>query len=141
MRSKTSGIAAMSSWPPRRVRSDRRPSSSRCRSGMPVEKPGSGLGCADPVMIDLGPGVSFPLRGQIDRIDKVGTDIYCIWDYKTGSARSYEDQEYLNRGRQVQHCPVRHCRRADSPDRIGRPSQGGYQAGYYFPTKRGEGRR
>ncbi len=107
--------------------------------GMPEEKPGSDMGTADPVMIDLGHGVSFPLRGQIDRIDEMGKDIYCIWDYKTGSARGYEDQKYLYKGRQVQHALY-----AIAAEKILRDRLGGdprvLSSGYYFPTKRGEGR-
>jgi hypothetical protein len=42
------------------------------------------LAQADPVVIDLGKGLRFRLRGRIDRIDQVGPHSFEIVDYKTG---------------------------------------------------------
>ncbi len=108
--------------------------------GLPQEVPGSGPGTVDPVRIDLGQGVVFSLRGQIDRIDRVGEDVYCIWDYKTGSARGYGEHRYLCRGRQIQHALYAIAAESILRDRLGgRPRV--ELSGYYFPTRRGEGRR
>jgi PD-(D/E)XK nuclease superfamily len=42
------------------------------------------LAQAEPVLIDLGNGLRFRLRGRIDRIDQIGADAFEIVDYKTG---------------------------------------------------------
>ena len=108
--------------------------------GLARWKPGVGIGATDSVRIDFGPGASFLLNGQIDRIDRVSKDVYCIWDYKTGSARGYEEHRYLCKGRQVQHALY-----AIAAEQILKERLGGAprveSSGYYFPTRRGEGRR
>lgn len=108
--------------------------------GLPEELPDPDMGATDPVRIDLGERVSFLLRGKIDRIDRMEPGVYCIWDYKTGSARGYEDHRYLCGGRQVQHALY-----AMAAEQILRDRSGGEPrvklSGYYFPTRRGEGRR
>jgi hypothetical protein len=108
--------------------------------GLSGEVHGSDLGAVDPVRIDLGQGHPFYLRGQIDRIDSMGQDIYRILDYKTGSPRGYGDSQYLCGGRQVQHALY-----AIAAEKILRDRLGGdprvESSVYYFPTKRGEGRR
>jgi len=55
------------------------------------------------VSVPLGSGKSILLRGKIDRIDKVGSSEYHVWDYKTGSSYSYEEKGYVAGGEQVQH--------------------------------------
>ena len=108
--------------------------------GLSRWKPSVGSGSIDPVRIDFGPGVSFLLNGQIDRIDRVGKDVYCIWDYKTGSTRGYEEHRYLCKGRQVQHALYAIAAEQILKDRLGGAPRV-ESSGYYFPTKRGEGRR
>jgi ATP-dependent helicase/nuclease subunit B len=108
--------------------------------GLPGEVHGSDLGAVDPVRIDLGQGLPFYLRGQIDRIDSIGQDIYRIWDYKTGSPRGYDDHRYLCGGRQVQHALYAIAAEKILRDRLGCDPRV-ESAVYYFPTKRGEGRR
>jgi hypothetical protein len=65
--------------------------------------------------------------------------VYCIWDYKTGSARSYEGHVYHG-GRHIQ--PALY---AIAAEQILKDKLGGQprveRAGYYFPTRRGEGQR
>jgi hypothetical protein len=111
--------------------------------GMPFgtpEEPDQEMGSRHPVRIDLGPGPSFSLRGQIDRIDRLGEDAYCIWDYKTGSSRHYGDHEYLCKGRQVQHALYAIAAEKLIRDRLGgRPRV--ERSGYYFPSNKGGGRR
>ena len=108
--------------------------------GLSRWKPRVGNGTTDPIRIDFGPGVSFLLSGQIDRMDRVGEGVYCIWDYKTGSSRGYEGRRYLCKGRQVQHALYAIAAEQILKDRFGgKPIV--ESSGYYFPTKRGEGRR
>jgi ATP-dependent helicase/nuclease subunit B len=108
--------------------------------GLPGKMSGKDMGSADPVRIDLGSGVSFSLRGQIDRIDRVSKDVYCIWDYKTGSSWGYEGRRYLCRGRQIQHALYAIAAEKMLKNRFG-GSPRVESSGYYFPTRKGEGRR
>jgi ATP-dependent helicase/nuclease subunit B len=108
--------------------------------GLSGEVHGSDLGAKDPIRIDLGQGHPFYLRGQIDRIDSMGQDIYRILDYKTGSPRGYDDNRYLYGGQQVQHALYAIAAEKILQDRFGGDPKV-ESAAYYFPTKRGEGRR
>jgi ATP-dependent helicase/nuclease subunit B len=108
--------------------------------GLPGRLQGRDMGSADPVRIDLGSGVSFSLRGQIDRIDRMSKEVYRIWDYKTGSSRGYEGRKYLCGGRQVQHALYAIAAEKILKDRFGGAPRV-ESSGYYFPTRKGEGRR
>ncbi|MCS3940340.1 RecB family exonuclease [Salinibacter ruber] len=56
-----------------------------------------------PATIDLGDGVSFKMRGQIDRINQGDSGELVIWDYKTGSKSPYEgDDAPLQKGEMLQ---------------------------------------
>lgn len=100
----------------------------------------AGAGLPDPVEIEIEPGVAFKLRGIIDRIDQVPGDPprYGVWDYKTGSTFGYQDSQYLNKGRQLQHALY-----AIAAEKIleqaGRSSPVVSEGGYIFPTQKGEG--
>jgi RecB family exonuclease len=100
----------------------------------------AGIGLANPVEIELGSGDKIRLRGVIDRIDRKDDGSFAVWDYKTGSSRKYADHQYLCRGRQVQHALY-----SIAAEKIlatqGVPDPRVQEAGYYFPTERGEGRR
>jgi len=92
------------------------------------------------VEIGLGEGNSFILRGTIDRIDRTGPGTYRILDYKTGSTRPYEGFRSFGKGRVIQHAlyalaaeEVLKREKMDSCPRV-------TESGYYFPTRRGEGR-
>jgi ATP-dependent helicase/nuclease subunit B len=64
---------------------------------------GEPLAQADPIVIDLGPGLRFRLAGQIDRIDQIGASSFEIIDYKTGG---YFENDWLGTfagGRRLQH--------------------------------------
>jgi len=39
--------------------------------------------------------VSFALRGRIDRVDRLPKGTFSVWDYKTGSSRSYDETDLL----------------------------------------------
>ena len=105
------------------------------------------VGQAEPVRIELGQGEAFQLCGRVDRVDRrdgIGErdqHWYQVWDYKTGSAFGYEDEDYWKRGRQVQHAlyavAVEHVLRSQGTD----PEARVITAGYLFPTEKGEGRR
>lgn len=98
------------------------------------------VGYEQPVVIDLGDGAAFRFRGRIDRIDALGGGRYQVWDYKTGSAWGYDADDYVRRGRQVQHAlyalAVEHYLREQ-----GEAGATVIGSGYMFPTERGEGQR
>ncbi len=100
----------------------------------------AGCGLAWPISLDLGDGRSIRFCGIIDRIDKIGRDVYCVWDYKTGSARDYGEQLYFNKGRQIQHAlyaiAAEEILKKEFPGRSPKVKF----AGYLFPSVRGEGR-
>jgi ATP-dependent helicase/nuclease subunit B len=58
---------------------------------------------AEPIVIDLGGGLSFRLAGQIDRIDQVGNNECEIIDYKTGGYWADEWSGTFGGGRKLQH--------------------------------------
>lgn len=45
---------------------------------------------------------SFSLRGRIDRVDRHPDDTVSLWDYKTGSSSTFEDDDLLNEGQFLQ---------------------------------------
>ena len=55
----------------------------------------------DPVILSLSPDITLALRGRIDRVDRTASG-FEIWDYKTGSSRSYSDDDLLNKGLHLQ---------------------------------------
>ncbi len=92
------------------------------------------------IEIPVGAGRSFLLRGVIDRIDRLGPDLYRIVDYKTGSPSTYKDLVEFGRGRIIQHALY-----ALAVEDLFGDRRRGFRAkvkesGYCFPTRRGEGR-
>jgi ATP-dependent helicase/nuclease subunit B len=100
---------------------------------------GEPLARAEPIPIDLGPGLRFRLRGRIDRIDRLTTGDYEAVDYKTGG---YWPAAWAGRfagGRVLQHAlyalaAAELLRAGDAGARVA-------SASYYFPTVRGRGMR
>lgn len=92
------------------------------------------------VEIGLGEERSFVLRGTIDRIDGTGPGTYRILDYKTGSYRPYEGFRSFGKGRVIQHAlyalAAEEILKREKTD----PRARVIETGYYFPTRRGEGR-
>jgi ATP-dependent helicase/nuclease subunit B len=100
---------------------------------------GEALGRREPVRIDLGDGRSFPLRGRIDRLDRLADGTYEAVDYKTGGAflPGGLDAVFAG-GRQLQHAlyalaAVELLRERDPQARV--------VGSYYFPTTRGRRER
>lgn len=98
------------------------------------------LARVDPVRLELGPDLSFLLRGSIDRIDRRADGTYEVVDYKTG--RFYlpggVDATFAG-GRQLQHAlyalVAARLLQAEDPRAVVAASS------YYFPTARGRGQR
>jgi RecB family exonuclease len=82
----------------------------------------------------------FLLRGIIDRIDRTGPGTYRIVDYKTGSSVPFENLVRFGQGRIIQHAlyavAAETFLEGDAPGHRARVTE----SGYYFPTRRGEGR-
>lgn len=56
-----------------------------------------------PFPVDLGEGVSLPLFGKVDRLDRIGPHQYRIYDYKTGSDYGFSQNAYFQGGQRLQH--------------------------------------
>jgi len=99
---------------------------------------GKDLASVTPLEIAV-PGGTFFLEGKIDRIDSEGAGAWAVWDYKTGSERQFKDSMPLNRGRQIQH--ALYARAAAILLRRSGFHVESLRSGYYFPTRKGGGRR
>lgn len=89
--------------------------------------------------IALDDGRAFPLRGFIDRVDRLSADTYRILDYKTGSAAAYENLVEFGRGRNIQHALYAVALEAMLAGRPGGGRPRVTRSGYFFPSRRGEG--
>jgi ATP-dependent helicase/nuclease subunit B len=58
---------------------------------------------AEPIVIDLGNGLSFRLKGRIDRIDQLNPTSFQIVDYKTGGYFEPNWKGVFAGGRRLQH--------------------------------------
>lgn len=93
-----------------------------------------------PVEITLPSKRRFLLSGKIDRIDKVGENIYRIIDYKSGGTYGYSDRDYFKQGRQIQHALYAYaCEMLLRKNNLQNARV--MEGVYLFPTKKGEGRR
>jgi CRISPR/Cas system-associated exonuclease Cas4 (RecB family) len=99
-----------------------------------------GKGMEEPVEVALTPASSFRLRGRIDRIDRVGDGRYRVVDYKTGRYSRYDKLRCFGKGRTLQHVlyalaaeEILKNEGVDERPRV-------VESGYYFPTRRGEGK-
>jgi len=82
----------------------------------------------------------FLLSGIIDRIDKLGENIYRIIDYKSGGTYGYSDRDYFKQGRQIQHALYAYaCEMLLRKNNLQNATV--MEGVYLFPTKKGEGRR
>jgi len=99
-----------------------------------------GEGISESVILEIGPGISFRLKGKIDRIDRKGRGSYRVIDYKTGSYKAYENIKAFGKGKSLQHALY-----AEAAERILKEKKIDEAArvtvtGYSFPTGRGDGR-
>ena len=96
------------------------------------------LDSPDPVEIRLSDEVRFFLRGAIDRVDET-PEGYEVWDYKSGSASSYNAGNLLADGQRLQWALY-----AFALDELlaaqGAPGRTG-RGGYFFPNEREHGLR
>jgi ATP-dependent helicase/nuclease subunit B len=65
--------------------------------------PTESLDQAEPIVIELENGLSFGLRGRIDRIDHIGSSSFQIIDYKTGGYFEPDWKGVFAGGRRLQH--------------------------------------
>ena len=72
------------------------------------ESGGEPMDQAGPVTITL-PGITFPLRGRIDRIDRLPDGTYEVLDYKTGSFYRPKFRKVFRNGRLLQHVLYAHA--------------------------------
>ncbi|MHB1275479.1 MAG: PD-(D/E)XK nuclease family protein [Candidatus Humimicrobiaceae bacterium] len=75
------------------------------------------------------------IAGKIDRVDKADTDEYHVWDYKTGSSYSYEEEGYVCAGRQLQH--ILYAKVIENILKKTNPGAKVTTCGYIFPTEKG----
>jgi len=99
-----------------------------------------GKGMEEPVNVALTPESSFRMRGKIDRIDRVGGNRYRVIDYKTGRYSRYDKLRCFGGGRTLQHAlyslaaeEILKKTGVDASPKV-------VESGYYFPTRRGEGK-
>ncbi len=97
-------------------------------------------GMEEPVEIPIGAINNLRVRGKIDRVDRLGKNRYRVIDYKTGSYAPFEDIICFGRGRFLQH--VLYSVAAENMlVKLGMDEMPVVvESGYYFPTRRGEGR-
>jgi len=83
------------------------------------------------LMVD---GHRVSLRGRIDRVDRGPEGKLVVWDYKTGSASSFEEGNPLDNGAQLQWALYAYA--LENLER-----EGVRASGYYFPTTKEMGTR
>ncbi|MGQ9711534.1 MAG: PD-(D/E)XK nuclease family protein [Desulfotomaculales bacterium] len=99
----------------------------------------AGLGLPGPVTLHLPDGSSVKLRGKIDRLDETDHG-YLVLDYKTGSHKTFREEDYVRRGRQLQHA-LYAIAAEEILRREGKAAAVVPEAGYYFATEKGDGWR
>jgi ATP-dependent helicase/nuclease subunit B len=92
------------------------------------------------VMVTCGEEAAFRLAGRIDRVDRIEKNLYRVIDYKTGSSSPFETFRFFGKGKILQHAlyalAAEEILRRLKIDR--KPSV--VESGYYFPTRKGEGK-
>jgi len=83
----------------------------------------------EPVKICIGTDSYIHVAGKIDRVDIDSDGNYHVWDYKTGSAYTYNEGDYIAGGRQVQH--ILYAKVVEAT--IGKVAK----CGYILPTEKG----
>ncbi len=83
--------------------------------------------------LDLDAG-SLPVRGRIDRVDRLGSGMLAIWDYKTGSQSSFSRSEPLKRGQKIQWALYALVLEQDRGEEVA-------ESGYFFTSEKEMGTR
>ena len=89
------------------------------------------------VTLSVGDNQSLRLRGRIDRVDRLtGSDAtgLAIWDYKTGSASGYDEEEPLQEGTTLQWALYAYALEQGQDEPV-------TQSGYFFTSTREMGTR
>lgn len=97
-----------------------------------------GLGSAEPAPVEVGPAGTLCLRGSIDRVDRLPNGAHWVWDYKTGSPRSYSRADPFAGG-QLQWLLYALALEWLLDRQEGEPRV--TTSGYVFPGSRGHGQR
>jgi RecB family exonuclease len=98
----------------------------------------AGIGREDAIEYQLPGKDKILIRGNIDRIDRLPEpDHFRVWDFKTGGTYSYKSSSYIKQGRQIQHAIYASAAETILRDRY--PNAVVKEAGYLFPTEKGEG--
>ena len=94
---------------------------------------------ARPVPLALSDDVALLLMGRIDRVDRLPSGDYAIWDYKTGSMRGYDANDLQGGGHRLQWALYAYAFNAmlEAADADGTVQQ----SGYVFATARAYGQR
>jgi len=87
------------------------------------------------VKVYIGGGNYINLAGKVDRVDKVDENNYHVWDYKTGSAYSYDKEAYVAGGTQIQH--ILYSKAVEEILKKTNPSAKVTKSGYALPTEKG----
>ena len=74
------------------------------------------------------------IRGRIDRVDRRPDGTLAVWDYKTGGASSFAEDDPVADGAQLQWALYAYALAALTNETVG-------ASGYYFPTTRERGTR
>ncbi len=105
--------------------------------GMKTE---GGEGMEEAAVIHIDKDHSVQLRGKIDRVDRIRENLYRVVDYKTGGYSYYDNLECFGQGRILQHA-LYSLAAEQILEKLGlEKSAHVIQSGYYFPTRRGEGK-
>ncbi len=104
------------------------------------------LDAGEPVEIKLPDGHTLRVRGRIDRIDQVagrGSNVFAIWDYKTGGTWKYtQEPRPFWAGRVVQHALYTLVMSARLKALSGEFPGGRVERfGYFFPSEKAGGER
>ncbi len=78
--------------------------------------------------------VRMPLRGRIDRVDRLEDGALAVWDYKTGSGKDYGVGDPLRKGALLQWALYAYALNAATGERVGR-------SGYFFANTGERGMR
>lgn len=112
--------------------------------GLASRSGGTSIDTTEPIPIPLPGGGRIMARGKIDRIDSTGgsaQSLSCgIWDYKTGSSRSYRKSDPHGSGRRIQPWLYTTLVEKRLQEILGEESRVEY-FGYFFPQVRAAGER